>query len=130
MRDSHPSPPRARCADDLLYDEPPCTDYADLPTLQLPLQLSAAELSMSREDGLPALPSSPAELFQTAAGLPLLLTLFVLVLHGGCCALQLTCGGSFLDEPRAEEPRTALREALRRGGLRAEEAPLAPPREA
>ena len=89
----------SRCSDNLLYDEPPCTDYAEV-------IVSPWEQANSR------LASSPAELFHTASGIPLILTLLVLALHAGCCALQYACG-SRLDEPE-ESPRDEVREALRR----------------
>ena len=75
----------ARCADNLLYDEPPCTDYAD----PLPPRITrlAADVSIDGD-----LVSSPVELFHTAAGLPVLLTLAVLMMHLLCCALQSACG--------------------------------------
>ena len=84
-----------RCADDLLYDEPPCTDYAD-PTPR------------GRLDEDIQLDSSPAELFQTAAGLPLLLTLSVLLLHITCCAMQVACGSSIAGTEESETSRIAL----------------------
>ena len=54
--------------------------------------------------------SSPIELFQTAAGLPLLLTLGVLLLHAACCVLQLSCGAT--DEDVPAEGRHALHSAI------------------
>lgn len=91
-----------RCNDELLYDEPPCTDYAELPPSPWALPIDS-------------LTSSPAELFHTAAGLPLLVTLMVLVLHATCCALQHICGSKgFADDYSDETPRDAVRIALRR----------------
>ena len=106
----------ARCADNLLYDEPPCTDYAD----PLPPRITrlAADVSI---DG--ALVSSPVELFHTAAGLPVLLTLAVLMMHLLCCALQSACG-SGSDEAydtfatSARTPREEVKEAIALGGQR------------
>jgi len=91
-----------RCNDDLLYDEPPCTDYAEL--VPSPWLLPSKELT-----------SSPVELFHTAAGLPLLVTLLVLALHTLCCGLQHVFGSRFDDESAAlemETPREAVRLAL------------------
>ena len=88
----------ARCADDLLYDEPPCTDYADL---------SPARYTRSPADSLPGsmpnISSSPAELFQTVSGLPLLITVVVLLLHLCCCVVQSACGA-----PEEEEAAPSL----------------------
>ena len=91
-----------RCNDNLLYDEPPCTDYAEL--VPSPWLLPGKELT-----------SSPVELFHTAAGLPLLVTLLVLALHTLCCGLQHVFGSRFDDESAAlesETPREAVRLAL------------------
>ena len=88
----------ARCADDLLYDEPPCTDYADL---------SPARYTRFPADSLPGsmpnISSSPAELFQTVSGLPLLITVVVLLLHLCCCVVQSACGA-----PEEEEAAPSL----------------------
>jgi hypothetical protein len=80
----------------------------------------------------PALPSSPIELFETAAGLPLVLTLVVLVLHLTCCSTQYVLGSDpfAADAANPETPRHMMREALARGGLKPEEAPLTKPEEA
>ena len=82
----------ARCADNLLYDEPPCTDYADFITRgssrALDPWMTASEMARP----------SPTELFNTAAGLPLIITLAVLLLHASCCALQYACGAGSGDE--------------------------------
>ena len=115
---------RARCADNLLYDEPPCTDYAD----HAPLRLT--RLVPSSTDG-PKLVSSPAELFQTATGLPLVLTLLVLLAHLACCVLQRACGsgdaGDALEADDSATPRAALKEAIARGGHMPDRAPLIGP---
>jgi hypothetical protein len=107
----------ARCTDEMLYDEPPCTDYAELPAHGAPARSPRT------------ITSSPAELLQTAAGLPLLLTLVVLVLHAACCAFQLSCAGCRDDDDGAS-PREALHDTLSRGGQRPDKAPLlsVPPR--
>ena len=107
---------RARCADNQLNDEPPCTNYAD------PMPRRAARFPV---DSLPNITSSPVELFQTASGLPLLLTLAVLLLHiwaAACC------------RPRAGPMPTAVMRrgwrrtvALRADGHRADRAPLIGP---
>ena len=65
--------------------------------------------------------SSPIELFQTASGLPLLLTLGVLLLHAVCCVLQLSCGANddVVEDPA--EGRRALHSSIagerRKGSL-------------
>lgn len=68
------------------------------------------------DSSLPTLVSSPAELFQTAAGLPLLLTLAVLLLHLACCGLQAACGSANEadadDDAKARAPREEVREAI------------------
>ena len=71
----------ARCADELLYDGPPCTDYAELSNapMRLPLFPAAGDAAVPI-----SLASSPVSLFRTAAGLPLVLTLAVLLLHASC----------------------------------------------
>ena len=101
----------ARCADTLLYDEPPCTDYADL---------TPPRLARYPADSLPNLVSSPAELFATASGLPLLLTLAVLLLHACCCSLQACCGGGDGadddDASKGSGEREAVRAAVKSGG--------------
>ena len=73
--------------------------------------------------------SSPADLFQTAAGLPLLLTLAVLVLHATCYVIQLSCGAG--EDGEADgilSPRDALHDSIARGGRggRGDKAPLLP----
>lgn len=106
----------ARCADDTLYDEPPCTDYAELPPLLGTVRWMAV-------GGVPppaGLSSSPAELFHTAAGLPLLLALAVLLAHVFCCALQSACGSGDDSEGSGAFPTPSPRDALRDA--------LAPPR--
>ena len=118
----------ARCADDLLYDEPPCTDYADL---------SPARYTRFPADSLPgSLPnitSSPAELFQTVSGLPLLITVVVLLLHLCCCVCQSACGspdeGDDAFVPPQQTPRDDLKEAMLgvSGQSRADRAPLIGP---
>lgn len=106
---------RARCADNLLYDEPPCTDYADL----VPERMTRYPANTM------PLVSSPAELFSTASGLPFMLTLAVLMLHLCCCGLQSVLGSGDGEEDaddekgaQKESPRDAIREALARGGQR------------
>ena len=139
------TPRSARCADASLYDEPPCTDYVDLPPPGL--------ISKFPADRLPNVTSSPTELFATAAGLPMLLTFAVLLLHVGCCALQAACGSPAADEDdesaasdrsgglglgakaarasgggaAGETPREELKEAIARSGHRAVDAPLIGP---
>ena len=116
-------PRRARCGDGQLYDEPPCTDYAELAPLHAGRWLGAPYAMPTN------ISSSPAELFQTAAGLPLLLTLAVLALHATCYALQLACGGSEDVDAASDDvrtPRDLMRESIARGGVRAEQAPLLP----
>ena len=55
-------------------------------------------LPLGRGRGLPNVTASPTELFATASGLPLLLTLAVLLLHLACCAVQGACGASDVDD--------------------------------
>ena len=127
----------ARCNDELLYDEPPCTDYAELPASRRgPTRWMGASNSPDALLLLPAsvgalpptaLASSPVELFQTAAGLPLLLTLGVLLMHATCCALQLSCGSSDDADAAADSgsggatpSRDALHETIANGGRRAD----------
>ena len=65
--------------------------------------------------GAAVLASSPSELFRTAAGLPLLVTMLVLFLHASCCALQLACGSNILgehDEADAVHEEQTSREAM------------------
>ena len=78
--------------------------------------------------------SSPVELFHTILGLPMLLTLAVLILHLTCCMLQSACGSARDDEQdtlatSARTPREEVREAMARGGQRTDnKSPLiAPP---
>ena len=114
----------ARCNDELLYDDPPCTDYAELPSWRggsmrwmaesnVPHPLDLSFMLPASGDG-PSSPvrisSSPVELFQTASGLPLLLTLGVLLLHAVCCVLQLSCGASDDEDPA--EGRSALHSSI------------------
>ena len=126
----------ARCNDELLYDEPPCTDYAELPASRRgPTRWmgpsNSADARLLRPASIGALPptvlsSSPVELFQTAAGLPLLLTLGVLMMHATCCALQLSCGssddGDATDSGAGEATpsRDALNDTIANGGRRAD----------
>ena len=72
----------SRCADDLLSDEPPCTDYAELSRGFPPTRLFAAPHSAYSSQA--PLSSSPVGLFRTVTGLPLLLTLVVVLLHTMC----------------------------------------------
>ena len=99
----------ARCADDLLYDEQPCTDYADL---------SPARYTRFPADSLPgSLPnisSSPAELFQTVSGLPLLITVVVLLLHLCCCVVQSACGRPMRRRRRRRWPAAQRASSRRR----------------
>ena len=105
---------RARCSDELLYSEPPCTDYAELLASRVPVVRWGAVMEAS-DGSVPTttLASSPTELFETAAGLPLLLTLAVLFLHLTCCVLQRSCGSS--DDISIGVPRDVLHEAIARG---------------
>ena len=115
---------RARCTDNELYDEPPCTDYVDF--TPYPGRWIGAPLPMPTN-----ISSSPGELFETAAGLPLLLTLAVLILHATCYAAQLLCGGREDTEPEDFlSPRDAMNATIARGGLRADQAPLLPSKSA
>ncbi len=103
----------SRCSDDLLYDEPPCTDYADAsypPLSGGSAAVDAASLGLK-------LASSPAELLQTAAGLPLMLAVFVVILHAVCCFVQGACGAEDgqPDQEAKATPRDAMRHALGRG---------------
>ena len=111
----------ARCNDELLYDDPPCTDYAELPSWRggptrwmsesnVPQPLDLVLPSSGEGPAAVRISSSPIELFQTAAGLPLLLTLGVLLLHAACCVLQLSCGAT--DEDVPAEGRHALHSAI------------------
>ena len=97
---------RARCADNLLYDEPPCTDYAE------PRPYGPGYARYPHDN----LISSPEELFQTIQGLPFMLTLGVLLLHLTCCTLQWACGAGDDGEDRnARSPHAvAMRESLER----------------
>jgi hypothetical protein len=86
----------ARCSDDLLYDEPPCTDYAEL-----------YEPYMLPQGG--HLLSSPLELYNTVAGAPLLLFAMVVALHVCCCSLQWVAGGGGPFDGPDEHPSAPLR---------------------
>ena len=115
----------ARCNDELLYDDPPCTDYAELPSWRggptrwmaesnVPQPLDLVLPSSGEGPVAVRISSSPIELFQTAAGLPLLLTLGVLLLHAACCVLQLSCGATDDEDPA--EGRRALHSSITGGG--------------
>jgi len=73
----------AQCYDNLLYDDPPCTDYAPL----------LADRSVDAH-GVAIWPApSPSELFDTVAGLPVLLAILAVVLHATHYFVQCLCGG-------------------------------------
>ena len=71
-----------------------------------PLRLAVPGL-----EAVPPMPlsSSPVELFQTASGLPLLLTLGVLLLHSVCCVLQFSCGASHENDEGSNDRRASKR---------------------
>ena len=92
----------ARCSDPLLYSDPPCSDYASYERLVIssPFTLvpggAVAPTWELRDGGVQrpmTLPTAPAQLYRTAAGLPVFFALVVLCLHALCCTAQAACGG-------------------------------------
>ena len=112
----------ARCADSLLYDDPPCTDYAAI----LPADLSERGVVFSGLEimGLPMdglvdastfeshaafVATSPTMLYRTAAGVPIFFALVVICLHALCCVAQSACGGGSDEQPDSGRARDAMR---------------------
>jgi hypothetical protein len=100
-----------RCADGLLYDDPPCTDYVSSASAEQSSVFRGLELHGVSVEGYPAaIASSPVLLFRTATGLPIFLGAILVGLHLLCCAAQSACGGVADDDVDAAVVRGAMRD--------------------